>query len=164
MFLLFMPWGLISGFLAVNALLTFIMVPYASDPVLGVSYRGKGDACFIKALFSPGIVLYPCIIQKKILSEVLLHKDKRMKTPLKCQYLFNMYTTWLSVLRWKTHDDWKIWPILPPWHFHVDLAQQVYSSHRLYLICNIFTHIKRHRSIKKKSVYLLKRHKFHISI
>lgn len=65
MFLLFMPWGLISGFLAVNALLTFIMVPYASDPVLGVSYRGKGDACFIKALFSPGIVLYPCIIQKK---------------------------------------------------------------------------------------------------
>lgn len=35
------------------------MVPYASDLLLqGVLYRGMGDACFIKALFSPGIVLY----------------------------------------------------------------------------------------------------------
>jgi hypothetical protein len=41
------------------------MVPYASDPYVGVSYRGMGDACLIKALFSPGIVLYQCIIQKK---------------------------------------------------------------------------------------------------
>lgn len=35
------------------------MVPYASDLLLqGVLYRGMGDACFIKAPFSPGIVLY----------------------------------------------------------------------------------------------------------
>lgn len=46
-------------------------------PSAGVSYRGMGDACFIKALFSPGIVLYQYIIQKKKnLFKVLLHKDK----------------------------------------------------------------------------------------
>lgn len=45
-------------------------------PYVGVSYRGMGDACFIKALFSPGIVLYQCKIQKKNLFKVLLHKDK----------------------------------------------------------------------------------------
>lgn len=46
-------------------------------PYVGVSYRGMGDACFIKALFSPGIVLYQCKIQKKkYLFKVLLHKDK----------------------------------------------------------------------------------------
>lgn len=46
-------------------------------PYVGVSYRGMGDACFIKALFSPGIVLYQCKIQKKKISlKVLLHKDK----------------------------------------------------------------------------------------
>ncbi|CAO2595164.1 hypothetical protein LEMLEM_LOCUS8079 [Lemmus lemmus] len=54
-----------SGFLAVNALLTFIMVPYATGPSVGSNTGELGDACLIKALFSPGIVLYQCIIQKK---------------------------------------------------------------------------------------------------
>lgn len=32
--------------------------------LLGVADRGMGGACFIKALFSPGVVLYQCIIRK----------------------------------------------------------------------------------------------------
>lgn len=47
-------------------------------PHVGVSNRGMGDACFIKAPFSPGIVLYQCKIlkKKKKLVKVILHKDK----------------------------------------------------------------------------------------
>lgn len=51
-------------------------------PSAGVSYRGMGDACFIKALFSPGIVLYQYIIQKKIsLKSSFTKTNKEMKLP-----------------------------------------------------------------------------------
>lgn len=109
-FLLFMPWGLTSGFLAVNALLTLIMVPYASDLLLwGVLYRGMGDACFIKALFSPGIVLYQMYNmrekKKKVTSRVLLHKDKyREKSFMSVQYLFNLDN--LTVLQYNAYANW----------------------------------------------------------
>lgn len=60
-------------------------------PYVGVSYRGMGDACFIKALFSPGIVLYQCKIQKKIsLKSSFTKTNREMKPPQTSQYLLNI--------------------------------------------------------------------------
>lgn len=86
------------------------MVPYASDLLLwGVLYRGMGDACFIKALFSPGIVLYQMYNmrekKKKVTSRVLLHKDKyREKSFMSVQYLFNLDN--LTVLQYNAYANW----------------------------------------------------------
>lgn len=84
------------------------MVPYASDLLLqGVLYRGMGDACFIKALFSPGIVLYQMYNmrgKKKVTSRVLLHKDKyREKSFMSIQYLFNLDN--LTVLQYNAYAN-----------------------------------------------------------
>lgn len=68
------------------------MVPYASGPKSGASYRGMADACFIKALFSPGVVLYQCIIQRKRISSwsSFIKSNREMETPQTSQYLLNV--------------------------------------------------------------------------
>lgn len=68
-----------------------------------------GDACFIKALFSPGIVLYQMYNmrekkKKKVTSRVLLHKDKyREKSFMSVQYLFNLDN--LTVLQYNAYAN-----------------------------------------------------------
>lgn len=61
-------------------------------PYLGVSYRGMGDACFIKALFSPGIVLYQCKIQKRKISvrSSFTKTNREMNPPSTSQYLLSI--------------------------------------------------------------------------
>lgn len=63
-------------------------------PHVGVSNRGMGDACFIKALFSPGIVLYQCKILKKkkknSLRSSFTKTNREMKTPQTNQYSLNI--------------------------------------------------------------------------
>lgn len=67
-------------------------------PFCGVEYRGMGGAGLIKALFSPGIVLYRCLIwteqtnnndNKKITSlRSSTVMNGRVKSPLTCQHVF----------------------------------------------------------------------------
>lgn len=55
------------------------------------------------------------------------------------QYLFNLDN--LTVLQYNAYANW---PVLPPWDFfYIDLAQQlcIYTP-QLYLICQVFIHIK----------------------
>lgn len=60
-------------------------------PYTGVSYRGMGDACFIKALFSPGIVLYQCKIQKKISFKSSFTNTNREMNPPKQVSIYSVF-------------------------------------------------------------------------
>lgn len=74
-----------------------------------------GDACLIKALFSPGIVLYRCIIWTKqtknnndnkkntsLRSSTVM--NERVKSPLTCQHVFISNNLTVSVKMGKKID------------------------------------------------------------
>lgn len=104
-----MPWGLISGFLVVHALLTLIMVPYAKwSPLVGGLIQGYGWClCFIKALLSPDICTVSNVYYKEVGRKSAEFQGFRAE---ECQYNFFFLFLNLKKCPWKNRG-YCIWNV-----------------------------------------------------